>query len=757
MSYSMMAGWRTVLVVLCLLWPGLRAAAQKGASVEKGAAKHKAPTHSAATAAAANKSIETLTAAARKSVVVITHFGRDGKQDGIGAGFVISRDGLIATSLHVIGEARPITVQLADGQRYEVTEVHAWDRKLDLAVLRIDAKDLPDLRLGDSDSLKQGASVIAIGNPLGLEHSVVQGVVSARREVEGVEMIQVAIPIEPGNSGGPLLDLNGRVHGILTLKSAMTPNLGFAMPSNPLKALLERPNPVPMRRWLTIGALDAKEWQPLLGARWSQKAGRIQVEGLGQGFGRRSLCLSRKPVPPRPYEVAVSVRLDEESGAAGLVLGSDGKDRHYGFYPSAGQLRLTRFDGPSVFSWSILKQVPSEYYQPGAWNHLRVRMEMEKLLCYVNGHLVIESDDALWPDGKVGLAEFRDTKAAFRNFQVETNGLVGSAPPSALLPEALGRRLQELRGEASAELLEEIRPLGAAGQGALQQRAQQLEHEASNLRQLALTLHRQAVQAELVKALDGPEKQVDLFYAALLVARLDNPDLEIEPYRQLLSDMAREISARLPAGADDAARLDVLKNYLFAENGFHGSRSDYYNRANSYLNEVLDDREGLPITLSVLFLELAERIGLGGLSGLPLPGHFMVKHTSKEGVDQIIDVFDSGKVLTRSEAQDRVFESTGEGFRDADFKPATKREIIVRILRNLLGIAQDHQSAADALGYLNVIVGLNPDSVIDRLKRAHLRLQSSDSAGAKEDFKWLLDHQPPGVDLESIAEVYRSL
>jgi S1-C subfamily serine protease/regulator of sirC expression with transglutaminase-like and TPR domain len=708
-------------------------AAQKPASTKQLPAK----TRPAATTTE-TPSIEALTAAALKSVVVIKHFGRDGKEDGVGAGFIISEDGLIATSLHVIGEARPITVQLADGRRHEVTEVFASDRNFDLAIIRIAATKLPALPLGDSDSLKQGASVIALGNPLGLEHSVVRGVVSARRQMEGVEMIQVAIPIEPGNSGGPLLDLKGRVHGVLTLKSAMTRNLGFAMPANLLKSLLEKPNPVPMSRWLTLGALPARDWQTLFGARWSQKAGRIQVEGEGKGFGGRSLCLSQKPVPARPYEVAVSVRLHDEAGAAGLVFASDGGDRHYGFYPSGGQLRLTRFEGPTVFSWSILKQVPTEHYRPGDWNHLRVRVEPERIRCYVNGELVAESDDAALASGQVGLAKFRDTRAEFKGFEMGTN----------LWPDApVGARPARPRETGEH----------AGGPSALQQRARELEQEAARLRRQATSLHRQSVLAELFTALEGPEEKIDLLRAALLVARLDNPELDIEPYRQQVTDMAREIAARLPPTADDAARLTALREYLFAENGFHGSRSDYYHRANSYLDRVLDDREGLPITLSILFLELAQRIGLEGVSGLPLPGHFMVAFQPKQGPEQIIDVFNGGKILSRTEAQERVLEATGEGFRDADYRRATKREIIVRMLRNLLGIAQRGDSTAEVLRYLDALVTLAPDAVSDRLSRAGLRLKTGDTAGAKEDFKWLLDRQPPGVDLERLAEIYRTL
>ena len=700
---------------------------------------------------------ETLAASSAKSVVVITHYGRDGKEDGVGAGFIVGSDGLIATSLHVIGEARPIQVRLPDGTKHEVTEVYASDRKFDLALVRIPASKLPALSLGDSDALKQGAPVVAIGNPLGLEHSVVQGVVSAKREVEGVEMIQIAIPIEPGNSGGPLLDAKARVQGILTLKSAMTANLGFAMPVNLLKTLIDKPNPVPMSRWLTIGALNPKEWTPVFGARWSQKAGRILVDGVGQGFGGRSLCLSKKVPPEAPFEIAVNVKLDDESGAAGLVFGADGEDRHYGFYPSAGQLRLTRFDGPNVFSWSILRQVPTPHYRPGDWNYLRVRVEPKRISCYVNGELVAESDVRDFAGPSVGLAKFRETRAEFKGFEVGTNLADAAGTAVARLPENVAQQVSSLSKPADDELLSTLKSHQPAGPAALNGRARQLEQEATRLRQQAAVLHRESVQAELLQVLQGTEEQIDLFHAALLVARLDNSDLDIQPYRQQLDDMAAEIRAKLGTKEGDSARLEALKKYLFNENGFHGSRSDYYNRANSYINEVLDDREGLPITLSILFLELAHRIGVKGVSGLPLPGHFMVRYSPRTGDDQIIDVFNGGKTISRSEAQERVFEATGDGFRDADYATTTKREIVVRMLRNLIGISERSESAAGVLRYQDLIVALQPEVARERLTRARMRLQSGDTPGAKQDLKWLLDGESPGVDLERIAELYRSL
>ena len=300
--------------------------------------------------AAEPASVAELAKKARPSIVLITMSGRESSDSRLGTGFVISADGLIATNLHVIGEARPISVQTADGKKLSVTEIRAWDRNLDLAVLKVDGKDLPALELGDSTMLEQGAPMVALGNPYGLKNSVVGGVISEVREIDGRRMLQLAMPVEPGNSGGPVLDGQGKVVGIVTLKSLVQQNIAFAVEVNALKPLLEKPNPIPMDRWLTIGGIDKQEWLPLFGATWQQRGGRILVGGMGSGFGGRSLCLSLAELPELPYEVAVSVKLDNEAGAAGLVFHADGKDVHYGFYPTNGKLRLTRFDGatPSV-------------------------------------------------------------------------------------------------------------------------------------------------------------------------------------------------------------------------------------------------------------------------------------------------------------------------------------------------------------------------------------------------------------------------
>src|SRR5437879_5597774 len=183
--------------------------------------------------------------------------------------------------------------------------------------------------------------------------------------------------------------------------------------------------------------------------------------------------------------------------------------------------------------------------------------------------------------------------------------------------------------------------------------------------------------------------------------------------------MAKKLAAALPAKADDAAKLAALNKFLFAERGYHGSRSDYYHRSNSYLNEVIDDREGLPITLSVLYMEIARRLKLT-VVGVPLPGHFVVRHEPKGEAPQIIDVFE-GKLMSREEAEAKIKKITGEAPREKDFEPVTKKAIAVRMLHNLLNVAKSERDGDAMLRYLDGIVALEPDGHDERWGRAIMR------------------------------------
>ena len=164
------------------------------------------------------------------------------KQPSLGSGFIIDKEGFVVTNNHVIEDADQIKVKLKDEREYDATIV-GRDPNTDIALLKIDSgEDLPTAKLGDSDELKVGQWVVAIGSPFGLEHTVTAGIVSAKGRVIGSgpydDFIQTDASINPGNSGGPLLNLNGEVVGINTAIVAGGHGIGFAIPINLAKGII---------------------------------------------------------------------------------------------------------------------------------------------------------------------------------------------------------------------------------------------------------------------------------------------------------------------------------------------------------------------------------------------------------------------------------------------------------------------------------------------------------------------------------------
>jgi len=634
-------------------------------------------TPSLARAAEPDVSVPDLSERLLPSLVVIEQIGRDGEVAGVGAGFMMSEVGLLATSLHVIGESRSIRATTRAGRRLQVLAVHAWDRTADLAILRVD--DPPEsarpLQLAPPEPPRQGTPILMLGNPQGLRHSVVRGVVSAVRDFDSGPMLQIAAPVESGNSGGPVVDMEGRVLGVVSLKATITDNLGFATPVARLRDLLRKPNTVAMADWVKLGSLNPELWRVALGGNWRRRASEIWVDGAGSGFGGRALCLSTKPLPEPPYSLSVEVRLDDESGAAGLAFAFGGGDRHFGFYPSAGQLRLTRFDGPDVYSWTILRQAPHPAHRLGDWNLLTVVVREEAMDCLVNGVPAFEGEKPPKIGGSAGLAKFRQTRAQFRNFQITPLGK-DATPPGQ--PE-------------DARLIAE---------------AETLERQASALRGRALSLRQESVLGMLRLEVGKEEGQFSLGRAALLLSKLDNPHLDIAEYEADLAAMGEEIRARLQTQTV-ANPVDVLNQFLFSERGFHGSRTDYHNAANSYLDRVIDEREGLPITLAILYLDLAARAGLEGFYGLSLPSHFMVGLGSGEST-RVIDVFDQGKLRTLEETRLFFLEDLGWELRPSELKAATPSEILTRMLRNLAGGLDPAESSAQLRRYRDALIAVNP-------------------------------------------------
>ncbi|MDP7019952.1 MAG: tetratricopeptide repeat protein, partial [Pirellulaceae bacterium] len=692
-----------------------------------------------------------LTEATKPSLAVITTESRGGRQ-GIGTGFVIDKAGLIATNLHVIGEGQGFQVEMADGRKLSVTDVFASDRFLDLAILRVDTGEqpLPPLALAD-DMLPDGSDVVVMGNPHGLKHSVVRGIISGRREIEGRKMVQLAIPIEPGNSGGPVLDREGRVHGVVTMKSAVTNNLGFAIEIDSLRELVKKPNPVSYANWRSIGRLDEREWKSLFGATWRQFGGKIHVESAGAGFGGRSICLSQLKTPAVPFEVGVRVKLDDEAGAAGLVFHSDGNARHYGFYPSNGNLRLTSFEGPTVYSWRVLHNAPSPHYRKGKWNYLKVRVAKDSISCFVNDELVIRVSDQTFAKGQVGLAKFRDTMADFTSFE-----LAKEIPSKKASPEQLAKIQSLLDGlpdfpEVEQAAVAQLADSTHTSIELLNAEAEQLEERAKRMRLLATDVHVKSVVNDMTSLLDG-EAEFSLLRASLLIARIDDREVDIESYMRVVERMARDLKQRIAADATDEQKIDALNKFLFSETGFHGSRTEYYHRAKRYMNRVIDDRNGLPIMLSILYMEIAARLDLK-MEGVGLPGHFVVRLVHNEGDGQLIDVFENGQRIDRDRAAELVRNTQGIALRDEHLVAASDRDMVVRMLMNLGVLANERRDVEALLRYLELTIAVQPKLHDARLDRAKIRFLTGRRSAAIADLVWLLENEPAGVDLEQVRQM----
>ena len=176
-----------------------------------------------------------------QTVVSITTSDKDGKALGEGSGFIVDPKGIVVTNYHCISGCYTARIRLTNGAYYDVEGVLGVDHDWDIAILRIKAKNLPSAPLGDSDKLSAGERVVAIGNPLGLENTVSEGIISAIRGLEdtGDVVIQFTAPISPGSSGGPLFNARGEVIGVTTLYLEKGQNLNFAIPINRAKPLIK--------------------------------------------------------------------------------------------------------------------------------------------------------------------------------------------------------------------------------------------------------------------------------------------------------------------------------------------------------------------------------------------------------------------------------------------------------------------------------------------------------------------------------------
>src|SRR2546426_5476663 len=182
-------------------------------------------------------------------------------ENSLGGGFFVDSNGTVVTNHHVIAGAKEITVRLSSGEIYRRAYLLSQNESRDIAVLRVEASDVPILKLGNSDQSKVGEEVLLIGAPRGLDQTVSNGIVSGIRILDdGTKVIQTTAPASPGSSGGPLLDRLGNVIGILTFSVVAGQNLNFAIPINYAKGMLETLSLAPAVTPLAV--LDSTKAKP---------------------------------------------------------------------------------------------------------------------------------------------------------------------------------------------------------------------------------------------------------------------------------------------------------------------------------------------------------------------------------------------------------------------------------------------------------------------------------------------------------------
>jgi regulator of sirC expression with transglutaminase-like and TPR domain len=249
------------------------------------------------------------------------------------------------------------------------------------------------------------------------------------------------------------------------------------------------------------------------------------------------------------------------------------------------------------------------------------------------------------------------------------------------------------------------------------------------------------------------DDKIDLLCAALAIARLEYPALEIKPCIGKVDALAARVQARIEHAGDEAETIAALNQVLFVEEGFRGNDADYYDPRNSFLNEVLDRKLGIPITLALLYLEVARRVGFP-LFGVGLPGHFLLKHYDPEGRQLVLDPFHQGRLMTPEACQATLDQIYGGQMRLAPemLVAITRRQMLVRLLANLKAIYLTRRELRRALPVVDLVLAIYPRSAEDVKQRAVLRFNLGQTRAALADFDDYLKMAPDASDADEVRQ-----
>jgi len=255
-------------------------------------------------------------------------------------------------------------------------------------------------------------------------------------------------------------------------------------------------------------------------------------------------------------------------------------------------------------------------------------------------------------------------------------------------------------------------------------------------------------------ALVGREADCGLARGALEIARIAYPALEPAQYLTKLDELAEGTRARMAGGLPPEAVARAVGDHLFRTCGFRGNAEDYYDPRNSFLNDVLDRRTGIPISLSVVFIEVTRRLGVTA-DGVGFPGHFLVRVAGERG-PVLLDPFFGGRTVGDEELIERLRALPG-GRQLNEVPPdavqvASTPEVLARMLRNLLRVYAERRDTSLALAAVDLLLVLSPDSADDLRMRGALYESLDCAAAALADFRRYLELAPTAPDADDVRE-----
>jgi len=247
---------------------------------------------------------------------------------------------------------------------------------------------------------------------------------------------------------------------------------------------------------------------------------------------------------------------------------------------------------------------------------------------------------------------------------------------------------------------------------------------------------------------------IELARACLQIAEDAYPGLDVGGYVGEIERFAARLRARLAPGAITEDRIIALNEFLFGDLGFRGNADDYYDPRNSYLNEVIDRRRGIPITLAVLYLEIGRRIELP-LEGVSFPGHFLVRLPMRGGT-LVLDPFSGGMPQSEAELRERLKRVVPKGVPAADLpldpflEPAGNRQILARVLRNLKGVYREKDRPDQLLKVLDRMILVAPDAPAELRDRGYVYERMECWRPALEDLRAYLGREPEAPDMDEV-------